>query len=167
MVEEFLVDLKKEFREENNEIIKITELKRIEQKSRIIEEFVQKFRRVVRSSGYKERLLVEKFKREINKMIRRKLIEAERPSRSINQQYKRAVNLNKCQKKSRRKKKIKKKKRDRSSSFKTICTSKHQQNTKTTTILFLSLAKKTRNLTVDTDKVYFNKKNKENQYNYG
>ena len=48
-----------------------------------MEEFVQKFRRVTRGSGYEGRPLVEEFKRGINGTIRRKLIEAERPPSSI------------------------------------------------------------------------------------
>jgi len=36
----FLVYLKKEFGEENNETIKVTELKRIKQGNRMIEEFI-------------------------------------------------------------------------------------------------------------------------------
>ena len=34
---------------------------------------MQEFKRAVRGSGYKERLLVEEFKRKMNKMIKRKL----------------------------------------------------------------------------------------------
>ena len=61
-VEKFLVDLKKEFRERNNEIIKVAELKRIKQGNRMTEEFIYEFRRVARDNKYKERLLVEKLK---------------------------------------------------------------------------------------------------------
>jgi len=42
-----------------------------------MEKFVQKFKRAVRGSRYKGRLLVEEFKRGINSMIRRKLMEVE------------------------------------------------------------------------------------------
>ena len=41
MIEEFLVDLKKEFSKRDNKIIKMAELKKVEQRSRIIEKFVQ------------------------------------------------------------------------------------------------------------------------------
>jgi len=58
-VEEFLVDFKKKFRGEDDEIIKVAELKRIEQKNRMMEEFVQKFIGAVRKSRYEEILLVE------------------------------------------------------------------------------------------------------------
>jgi len=57
-----------------DETMKVTELKKVEQGSRIMEEFVQEFRRIARGSGYEERLLIEEFKREMNEMIRRKLM---------------------------------------------------------------------------------------------
>jgi len=50
-----------------------------------MEEFIQEFRKVVRGSRYKGRLLIEEFKRELNRMIRRKLIEVKRPPTSIEQ----------------------------------------------------------------------------------
>jgi len=84
-VGEFLADLKKEFDGENNKIIKVAELKRIEQESKTTEEFVQEFKMAAKKSRYDERPLVEEFKREINKTIRRKLIETERSLRSIKQ----------------------------------------------------------------------------------
>ena len=58
-VREFLAAIKKEFRGEKEELVKVAELKRLEQGERIIEEFVQEFRRVARGSGYKERPLIE------------------------------------------------------------------------------------------------------------
>ena len=51
----------------------------------MMEEFVQKFKRAVRESGYKGRLLMEEFKREMNRTIRRKLIETEHQLSSIEQ----------------------------------------------------------------------------------
>ena len=81
-VGEFLSDLKKEFGNGDNKTAKIAELKKIEQRNKIIE-FVQEFRRAVRKSGYEKRLLIEKFKREINRVIRRNLIEVEYSSGSI------------------------------------------------------------------------------------
>jgi len=53
-VGEFLVDLRKE--------IKVTELKKVEQRTRTIKKFFQEFRRVVRRSRYEGRSLVEEFK---------------------------------------------------------------------------------------------------------
>ena len=62
IVEEFLMNLKKEFGKEDEEAVKIVELKRLEQRSKIIKEFVQKFRRAVRESKYEKRSLMEEFK---------------------------------------------------------------------------------------------------------
>ena len=66
---EFLADLKKEFGRGDEKTVKVVELKRLEQGGRIIEKFVQKFRRVARDNKYEERLLVEEFKREMNRVI--------------------------------------------------------------------------------------------------
>ena len=41
----FLSDLKEEFGGGNDEIMKVAELKKVEQKNKIIEEFIQKFKR--------------------------------------------------------------------------------------------------------------------------
>jgi len=65
--------------------MKVAELKKVKQRSRTIEEFVQKFRRAVRGSRYEKRPLVEEFKKIMNGVIRRKLIEAKRPPKSIKQ----------------------------------------------------------------------------------
>ena len=40
IVEEFLTDLKKEFDRENNKIIKVAELKKVEQENRTMKKFV-------------------------------------------------------------------------------------------------------------------------------
>ena len=66
---EFLADLRKEFGRGDEKTVKVVELKRLEQGGRIIEKFVQKFRRVARDNKYEERLLVEEFKREMNRVI--------------------------------------------------------------------------------------------------
>ena len=76
-VKEFLANIRKEFEERDEESVKVVKLKRLEQEEKTIEEFVQKFKRVVRGSSYKGRLLVEEFKRGMNKIVRRRLIEAE------------------------------------------------------------------------------------------
>jgi len=70
---EFLAEIKKEFRGEDEESVKVAELKKIEQEGRNIEKFVQDFKRVARGSGYKEYPLIKEFKRGINGNIRRKL----------------------------------------------------------------------------------------------
>ena len=62
LVEEFLLEIKKEFRREDEESVKIMKLKRIEQKGKNIKEFVQDFKRVVRGSGYEGCPLIKEFK---------------------------------------------------------------------------------------------------------
>jgi len=66
-------------------LVKIEELKRMEQEGKTIEEFVQELRRAARGSRYKKRLLVKEFKREMSGAIRRKLMKTERPPTSIKQ----------------------------------------------------------------------------------
>ena len=82
-VGEFLAVIKKEFGGEEEESVKVAELKILEQGERTIEEFIQEFRRAARGSRYKGRPLIEEFKRGMNGLIRRKLMEAERSSTSI------------------------------------------------------------------------------------
>jgi len=84
-VGEFLTDIKKEFGRGDKESVKVAELKRLEQGERTMEEFVQKFRRIARSSEYEERLLVEEFKREISATIHWRLMESEWQPSSIEQ----------------------------------------------------------------------------------
>jgi len=64
---EFLADIKKEFgggdkEIGDKEIVKIVELKRLEQGGETIEEFVQEFRKAAGENRYEGRLLVEDFK---------------------------------------------------------------------------------------------------------
>ena len=73
---EFLAEIKKEFGGDE-ELLKIAELKRIEQGGRTMEKFVQDFKRVARGSKYEECPLIEEFKRGMNEAIRQKLMEAE------------------------------------------------------------------------------------------
>jgi len=83
--EEFLISLKKEFGEGEEELVKVAELRKLEQGGRTMEEFVQEFKRVARGSKYKGRPLIEEFKRGMNGGIRRKLMEAENLLASIKQ----------------------------------------------------------------------------------
>jgi len=78
-VRKFSLDLKEIFSRGDVKIIKVVKLKKVKQEGKIIEELGQKFRRVTRGSGYKERPLVEEFKRGMNGVIRQKLIELEYP----------------------------------------------------------------------------------------
>ena len=73
-VEEFLEDLKEEFGSRNDKMLKVAELKKVEQGSKKMEEFVQGFRKAARESKYKGQLLIEKFKRGMNRIIQQKLM---------------------------------------------------------------------------------------------
>jgi len=92
-VGEFLLEIKKKFEEGDKEVTKVVELKRIEQGGGDMEEFVQDFKRVARSSKYKGQPLIEEFKRGMNTTIRRKLIEIENQPGSIEQWFKGAMAL--------------------------------------------------------------------------
>jgi len=83
LAEEFLISLKKEFGEGEEESVKVAELRKLEQGGKTMEEFIQEFKRAVRRSGYEGRPLIEEFKRGMNGEIRRKLIEAENLPTSI------------------------------------------------------------------------------------
>ena len=61
-VEEFLTCLKKEFGGGEEESVKAAELRKLEQGGKMMEEFVQEFKKAVRGSGYEGRPLVEEFK---------------------------------------------------------------------------------------------------------
>ena len=100
--EEFLACLKKEFRGEEEEVVKVAELRRVEQGGKMMEEYVQEFKRIARGSGYERRPLVEEFKRGMNRGIQRKLMEAENPPASIEQWYRRATALDRSWRESRR-----------------------------------------------------------------
>ncbi len=84
-VRKFLSDLKEEFDRGDNETMKVAELKKVEQESKTIEEFMQEFRRAIRESRHKKRLLIKEFKRWMNVVIKRKLMKAERSPRDIKQ----------------------------------------------------------------------------------
>ena len=92
-VGEFLAEVKREFGGGDKESIKVAEVKRIEQGSKTMEEFVQEFKRIARGSGYEGCLLIEKFKQGMNSTIRRRLMEAENQPGSIEQWYRRATAL--------------------------------------------------------------------------
>ena len=60
--------------------MKVVELKRVEQESKMMKEIVQEFRRAMKESEYKGQVLIKKFNREINSTIRYKLIDVKWPS---------------------------------------------------------------------------------------
>ena len=74
---EFLADIKKKLRRGDEKEVKVAELRRLEQRSKTMKEFVQEFRRAVRENEYEGRPLVEEFKRRMNRMICQRLIESE------------------------------------------------------------------------------------------
>ena len=49
-----MADLRKEFERGDKKAVKVAELKKLEQGSKIIKKFVQKFRRAARESKYKK-----------------------------------------------------------------------------------------------------------------
>ena len=53
--EEFFTNLRKEFGGGEEELVKVAELRRMEQGGKTMEEYVQEFKRTVRGSGYKGR----------------------------------------------------------------------------------------------------------------
>ena len=85
LIGEFLAEIKIEFGGGDEELLKIAELKRIEQGGRMMEEFVQDSKRVARGSGYERHPLIKEFKWSMNGAIRQKLIEVENQSGSIEQ----------------------------------------------------------------------------------
>ena len=89
--EEFLMGLRKEFGEGEEELVKAAELRKLDQGGRTMEEFVQEFKRAAHRSGYEGGPLVEEFKREMNGGIRRKLMEVENLPTSIEQWYRRTT----------------------------------------------------------------------------
>ena len=82
-VGEFLAAIKKEFGGREEKLVKVAELKKLEQEGRIMEEFIQEFRRAARESKYEGRLLREELKRRMNGIIRRKLMEASNKHRTV------------------------------------------------------------------------------------
>ena len=101
--EGFLTSLKREFGGGEEELVKVAELRKLEQGGKTMEEFVQEFKRAARRSGYEGQLLVEEFKRGMNGAIRRKLMEAENQPGSIEQWFRRATALDQNWRESRRK----------------------------------------------------------------
>jgi len=101
-VGELLAEIKKEFGGGDEESVKVAELKKIEQGGRMMEEFVQDFKRTARGSGYEGRPLIEEFKQDMNVSIRRKLMEAENQPATIEHWFRRAIALDHNWRESRR-----------------------------------------------------------------
>ena len=101
MVEELFKKMRNKFGKTGEKERKVEQLRTIEQKSRMCDEYIQKFKKITRGSGYKRWPLIEEFKRELNKGIRRKLAEAKSPPSSIEEQQERLVRLDRNQRQSR------------------------------------------------------------------
>jgi len=93
MVEELFIKIRQEFGEFDEESRKMDKLRVLEKGEKIVDEYVQEFRRAVKESGYKERVLVKEFKQELNGIARRRLAEVESPPTTIVQWQERAVQL--------------------------------------------------------------------------
>jgi len=105
-VEELFMKIRQEFGEFDKESWKMDELRVLEQGGRMVDAYVQEFKRVARGSGYEGRALVEEFKRGLNRAIRRRLAEAEMPPATITQWQERAVQLDCNMRQSRAEEKI-------------------------------------------------------------
>jgi len=105
-VEKLFTKIRQEFGEFDEESRKVDELRVLEQGSRMVDEYVQEFKRAARGSGYEGRALVEEFKRGLSRVIRRRLAEAETPPTTIEQWQERAVQLDHNMRQSRAEKRI-------------------------------------------------------------
>ena len=64
-----MTDIRKEIGGEEEKSVKVAELRRIEQRGKTMDEFIQEFKRATRRSKCKERPLMEEFRRGINTTI--------------------------------------------------------------------------------------------------
>ena len=99
--EQLFAKIRNDFGETSEEKRKIEQLRTIEQGERTCDEYVQKFKKVARGSGYEGRPFIEEFKRGLNGAIRRKLAKAEELPTTIGEWQERAVRLDRNQRQSR------------------------------------------------------------------
>jgi len=92
-VEKLFTKIGNNFGETSEKERKIEQLQTIEQGGKTCNEYVQKFKKVARGSGYIGRPLIEEFKRRLNRAIRRKLAKAEELPTTIGEWQERAVRL--------------------------------------------------------------------------
>jgi len=92
-MEQLFSKIRNDFRETLKEERKIEQLRTIEQRGRMCNEYIQEFKKVTRGSSYEGRPLIEEFKRGLNEAIKRKLAEAEEPLSTIGEWQERAVRL--------------------------------------------------------------------------
>ena len=96
-VEQLFTKIRNNFGETSEKERKIEQLRTIEQGGRTCDEYIQKFKKVTRGSGYEGRSLIEEFKRELNRAIRRRLAEAKEPPTTIGEWQERAIRLDRNQ----------------------------------------------------------------------
>ena len=106
LVEQLFTKIRNDFGEILKKERLIEQLRTIEQGGRTCDEYVQKFKKVARRSGYKRRPLIEKFKRGLNGAIRRKLAEVEELLTTIGEWQERAIRLDRNQRQSRAKERV-------------------------------------------------------------
>jgi len=95
--EQLFTKIRNDFGETSEEERKIKQLRTIKQGGRTCDEYVQKFKKVARGSGYEGKPLIKEFKRRLNGAIRRKLAKEEEPPTTIGEWQERAVRLDKDQ----------------------------------------------------------------------
>jgi len=106
LVEQLFTKIRNDFGEILKKERLIEQLRTIEQGGRTCDEYVQKFKKVTRRSGYKRRPLIEEFKRGLNGAIRRKLAEVEELLTTIGEWQERAIRLDRNQRQSRAKERV-------------------------------------------------------------
>jgi len=106
LVEQLFTKIRNDFGEILKKERLIEQLRTIEQGRRTCDEYVQKFKKVTRRSGYKRRPLIEEFKRGLNGAIRRKLAEVEELLTTIGEWQERAIRLDRNQRQSRAKERV-------------------------------------------------------------
>jgi len=96
--EQLFTKIRNDFGETSEEERKIKQLRTIKQGGRTCDEYVQKFKKVARGSGYEGKPLIKEFKRRLNGAIRRKIAKEEEPPTTIGEWQERAVRLDRDQK---------------------------------------------------------------------
>jgi len=105
-VEKLFTKIRNDFGETSEEERKVEQLRTMGQGGKTCNEYVQEFKKVIRRSGYKGRLLIKEFKRGLNRTIRRKLAETEEPSTTIGEWQEKVVRLDRNQRQSRAEEKM-------------------------------------------------------------
>jgi len=99
--EQLFTKIRNDFGKTSEEERRIEQLRTIEQKGRMCDEYVQEFKKVARENSYERRPFIEEFKRGLSGAIRRKLAKAEELPSTIGEWQERAVRLDRNQRQSR------------------------------------------------------------------